>query len=528
MRAAIADGTVDQPGADQPASASATQRRASHRPLRALASVHRWVGICLSLMFALWFATGAVLLFVPFPVLSTPERLSRLPYIRLHDIRVAPGRAVVASGLSAVSQLRLIQGPDAPLYVITNQAGLTQAVDAASGRPLARITADGAARLAARFSGRSVRRVVGPFAYDQWTVHQHFDPWRPFYRVDLRGADGLELTVSARTADIVQRTTRLQRGWNYVGAVVHWIYPTIIRRSFALWDKLVWCVSLIGVCLAVSGITLGIIRSRRALGRREKSAISPFRGLFRWHHIAGLTVGAFLLTWIFSGWLSMDHGRLFSTGTPTAPQLAAWRGLSLEDAAARVPRSALAALGPVREISLVALGGRIFVVGETGVQAPVIEEWRGATASPVGRLPGTLFEAAARAAWPSVPIRSMRAVAPDDAYEHLVTEPGTARLTRIVLADGASTWVEIDDDTGQIESLLDRSRRLYRWVYYGMHTFDLPFLSSHDTLRKILILGLLACGEGLSLTGLVLGLRRLRRSLPRRTAARTIQPRTIP
>jgi len=32
------------------------------------------------------------------------------------------------------------------------------------------------------------------------------------------------------------------------------------------------------------------------------------------HHILGLFAATFVLMWIFSGWLSMDHGLLFSRG----------------------------------------------------------------------------------------------------------------------------------------------------------------------------------------------------------------------
>ena len=482
--------------------------------------------MCLSLMFALWFATGSVLLFVPFPSLSRADRLQHLPWLRVADIRAPPAAAIASSELSSVSALRIIQGPDAPLYVIEDGNGRTEAVDGVSGRRLAGIGEAGAARLAAAFSGRAVRDAVGPFAYDQWTVHQQFDPLRPFWRIDLRGAGAIEITVSARTGDIVQRTNRAQRCWNYVGAVIHWIYPTFIRRSFAFWDRLVWCVSLVGVSLGVTGMTLGIVRARRSLGSARKPTLSAFKGLFRWHHLAGLSAGGFLLTWIFSGWLSMDHGRLFSTGQPTPDERAAYRGLKLEDAAARLPLAALARLGPARQISLVTVGGRAFLVGETGGgDAPSIEEVPAGAHKVLRRIPDAVLHVAVRAAWPAVAIRSVRPVAADDAYEHIVTEPDGGPLTRIVLADRAATWVEIEDGTGQIKTLLDRSRRIYRWVYYGMHTFDLPFLSSHDTLRKTLILCLLLCGEGLILTGLMLGVKKLRRIRSKRWAAvRCLRP----
>ena len=36
--------------------------------------VHRWVGIASALLFAMWFASGLVMLYVPYPSLSERER----------------------------------------------------------------------------------------------------------------------------------------------------------------------------------------------------------------------------------------------------------------------------------------------------------------------------------------------------------------------------------------------------------------------------------------------------------------------
>jgi hypothetical protein len=35
-----------------------------------------------------------------------------------------------------------------------------------------------------------------------------------------------------------------------------------------------------------------------------------YRGLQRWHHIGGVILAPFVLSWIFSGFLSMDEGLL--------------------------------------------------------------------------------------------------------------------------------------------------------------------------------------------------------------------------
>ena len=40
---------------------------------RILVQLHRWIGIVLCLMFAAWFASGIVMIYVPFPLLPLPD-----------------------------------------------------------------------------------------------------------------------------------------------------------------------------------------------------------------------------------------------------------------------------------------------------------------------------------------------------------------------------------------------------------------------------------------------------------------------
>ena len=113
--------------------------------------------------------------------------------------------------------------------------------------------------------------------------------------------------MSSVTGEVVLDTTRRERAWNYVGSVTHWIYPTTLRKSHGAWDATVWWLSLVALIAAISGSILGIVRVSIAGGR----SVSPYVGWQKWHHVLGLACMTFVLTWIFSGWLSMDHGRLF-------------------------------------------------------------------------------------------------------------------------------------------------------------------------------------------------------------------------
>jgi hypothetical protein len=87
----------------------------------------------------------------------------------------------------------------------------------------------------------------------------------------------------------------------------------------------------------------------------------------RWHHSIGLFAAAFVLSWISSGWLSLDRGTLFSSGEPTVDPLERLRGVSLADAARDFPVFQLQKLWNPREIEITAMGGHpLLVVRDSG------------------------------------------------------------------------------------------------------------------------------------------------------------------
>ena len=54
---------------------------------------HRWAGIVLCLILALWFFSGFFMMYVDFPQLTRPERLSGLPSLSLSAARFTPAEA---------------------------------------------------------------------------------------------------------------------------------------------------------------------------------------------------------------------------------------------------------------------------------------------------------------------------------------------------------------------------------------------------------------------------------------------------
>jgi hypothetical protein len=135
--------------------------------------------------------------------------------------------------------------------------------------------------------------------YDQWTVAGDFDADRPMKRVVLDDGAGTEIYLSAASGKMVLIITRNQRLLNYAGSIPHWFYATELRHHKRAWTALMWWLSLLATIGAVLGVLIGLVRL---------STGPAYYGLQRWHHIAGLIVAPFVLSWIFSGFLSMDSG----------------------------------------------------------------------------------------------------------------------------------------------------------------------------------------------------------------------------
>ncbi|MGR4864180.1 PepSY domain-containing protein [Caulobacter sp. LARHSG274] len=473
--------------------------------LRWLSWFHRWTGVGLCLLFLLWFASGAILLFVPFPSLSDQDRLTASERIDLAAVTIAPARALAVSG--GGENLRLVSAAGRPLYLVKPDKGEVVAVDARTGQRAPPITAGQAKAIGVAFSRQAVEAVSSPLRYDQWVVHNRFDPWRPFYRLSLDDAAGTQLYVSSRTGEVLQRTDARGRAWNWAGAVPHWLYFTVLRQSFTAWDQTVWWVSLVGVATAAVGTFLGVYRTQKRLQGR-KPDWSSFRGWLRWHHGLGLGVALFVLTWIVSGWLSMDHGRLFSRGAPAAQAEAAYHGRDLAAAFQAVPASALAALGPSSEISFNVVGGHPLAAAEGGGR-PARVSLLDAPGRPIlAALPPALLARAAGRAWPLASPVPLTAGPGDGLYR---TAEGMApRIVRFPLAAPKGASVYLDPVSGRVVIVMDASRRAYAWIYYALHTFNFPGLIDHPVLRKVLVLIPLLAGLVFSFTGLVIAIKRLR------------------
>ena len=469
-----------------------------------LAALHRYLGIGLCLFFAMWFASGTVMLFRPFPALTEAQRFACLEPLDLGTTTVHPSLFERAStGETEALRLTSLMG-----RAVVHRHG-TPSIDsywADTGDGPIRVSTAQARRVAER-CGQDEVRSVQTIMDDQWSVHEGFDGHRPLQRVRLDDSGATVLYISSRTGEVVQRTTRAERAWNWIGSVPHWIYPTVIRRHWELWDALVWWLAAVGSVGVCTGLILGLVRWRRSV----LSNVSPFYGALYWHHVSGLGIGCVVLAWILSGGMSMDHGRLFSTGAPTREQQRHVAGTIRFDGDPQAVFSASQPNEPIKEIEWLRVAGRPYVAART---APGVQQI--ASVDRTALLPGATFSSELFSNVESI------LVAEGSLVEHRVLEtfdtyyygrahaPRPLPVLRLRYDDPASTWLHVDLTTGKLLERLDAGRRAYRFWFNALHSHDLPWMLERPVLRRSWMTILCTAGFLFSCNGAWLAWKRLR------------------
>ena len=523
---------------------------ALQRAKRLLYLFHRWAGIVLCLMLALWFFSGFFMMYVDFPTQLRAERLMGEAPLDAAAVRLSPAEA--AAGLTA-ADFRIVgtpsrneertEAPETPLafrdvslssylgrpaYTFTPDNGAQpRSVLADTGEVVrdidARLTVQAATDFALR-SGlirpdeASRLRHRDVVQTDQWSVSSALNAHRPLHVIELGDEHSTVLYVSSRTGQVVRDTNARERTLNYLGSVTHWIYPTVLRKYPDAWEWVVDILSAVAAVMAIAGLWIAILRWR--FKRRPGQSRIPYRGLMRWHYITGAIFGVIVVTWAFSGLLSLNPGNFNPSRTPTAAQKQVFSGAPLPLEAYPIP-AADSLPTDVRELKLTQYRGQPLWLATLGDgdtrQVPVV--------------PGANFDAPdvallmklAPGLMPGTAVARQAVMTRyDDYYYSRHPERGEKPLPvlRVEFGDADRTWFHIDPATGQLLERSTSTNRVFRWLYNGLHSLDIRWLWERRPLWDIVMIVLCGGGFALSVIGVIAGVRRLRFDLARARALR--------
>ncbi len=504
---------------------------------RFLVLSHRYLGIALSLLFVMWFASGIVMIYAGgMPQLSPQLRLERLPTLDFARVQLSPAEVMQKSGMAGeAARVSLSSVMDRPAYRL--QGSRLETVFADTGEVLQEISLEQARAVASRFVNlpedkvRFVRTVDEP---DQWMLQQERELPAHKFRVD--DADGTEIYVSPYFAEVVQFTTRKQRALAWAGTIPHWLYFTSLRTHQPLWYKVVVWSSGLGCVLAAMGLILAFTQFRRTRPFKLSASI-PYAGWMRWHYILGALFGVFALTWVFSGLLSMEPfawtnatglevpGDVFSGGPPQLEQFevnnaASWRqlanGRSIKEVQfVRIQDEHYYAVRLVdaAESARERLHQPYNVAGRRAADELLVD----ARTLQVRHEPFSVDSLLARlqAALPDEHIVEHTLLSDYDAYYYSRARRSPLPVLRVKFGDEAQTWFYVDPQKSELLAVVHRLNRVERWLYNGLHSLDFSFWYDKRPLWDISVIALCLGGLATSCIGLFLGFKRLRRDLSR-------------
>lgn len=497
------------------------------RVKRLLFLAHRWMGVVLCLFFSIWFVSGVVMMYVGYPKLTSAERLARLPLLSAAEIRISPQQAVRAGGLSVPPrEIRLAAVAGRAAYVITPDGTGTPAggvrprpltVTADEGRLFTAVDAALARFSAAAYFPGTGSSYMGLLREDTWTHSRALDPHRPLHLVEMQDPDRTWLYVSSSTGEVVRDASRTERLWGYVGAWLHFLYFFRDTPVDAYWSDIIIWLSLTGTLLVLVGSVVGIQRWR-FIGRYGNGSRSPYRNMMmRWHHLFGLVFALIAFTWVFSGLMSMNPWKIFESGAPQL-RLQAYAGGSLDAAGFRAAPAdivaALAASGGTRELRFVRVAGSFYVQALDGGGRITLFDAHASEARRVAIDAAELQRAVARLS--PAGVRQVIEIREYDAYYYaraMHTMLGSAERPlpawRVEFDDARATWVHVDPASGAVLGRLDELQRVRRWLFAFLHSWDWLPLLDRRPLWDVLLIVLSFGGAALSLTGAVIGWRRL-------------------
>ena len=491
------------------------------KPKRLLYFSHRWLGIAMCLFLAMWCASGVVMMYVGFPELTQDEYYAGLQPLAADRINVGPEEPLALADSEAhIEQLLLTSSAERPVYLLKVEGASWQGMYADTGAHIDPLPAAAAVAAAVDFhqaqhpnetvTGKHLQQLQ----MDQWSVSDGLHPYRPLHRVSIEDGMGTELYVSSLTGQVVRDTRRSERIWNWLGSNLHWIYPVQLRKHRSIWEDVIIVLALAGLVAVITGAIIGFTRLRLRPKYRSGSC-SPYRGMTKYHHVFGLLALVFLLTFLFSGLMSVGPWGVFDSNSSFSEQRQRYQQQDgnlrsapayprPEDARQLIRQSARF---PVKQIAWHWIGGKSHVSLHGSKQEVQHLLAPGETESLEQRIHGCvgkLIPGSSVLGWQQLDSYDLYYYSHHNSYRPLPA-------LRIKFDDPEATWFHIDPSTGQILNRLTDRRRLERWIYQGLHTFDFNLLISNRPAWDLLMIFLCSVVFVFSVTSVVIAVQVLRR-----------------
>ncbi len=494
--------------------------------------LHRWLGIGFCLLFIVWFASGIVMMYARMPRLTNEERLIRLENLDFRAAKLSPNEAFAKLNETEIpTTVRLGMFNGRPIYRFQIKQ-LWKTVFADSGEVLNAISADNSVIIAKSFYPEHAEKIAFLQTLedaDQWTLSSAIRRLKPLHQLALNDEAGSQIYVSSQTGEVVLKTDSRGRFWGYVGAVLHWIYFTPLKKHSEVWNWTIVIISFIGSLMCLMGIVIGLWRFSMSKRFQRKTSHTPYRGDKRLHHWLGMIFGLFTFTWILSGMFSMNPFDWSPSKSPSKEHLEVVRGGKFDLAKFQVPplkaQQIYADSFKIKELELSQFRGKPYYFAVETPQVLVDTNWSNTdfagylasetkmrqmflnaeTGETLTEFAPETFEKIAVEAMPNAKIIEQTWLKEYDNYYYAQKNDGkNLPVLRVKYDDEKSTWLYFDPQLGKIALKHESLSRVERWLYQGLHSLDFPMFYQSRPLWDIILILLSSGGIWLSWTAVKL------------------------
>lgn len=274
--------------------------------IKFLYKVHKYIGGFIAIFFLIWFITGVILVYHPYPRISEKMMNDRMETI---DCASLPEQSSITNRVAGrVEALSLRQFQGQTLFEVkTDKEKLVLVADTLQDQQLKPITFATIEAEALKWCDAPVLRVDTLHEREQWVLYSRYNRAMPLYKFCFNDEQKTELFISGKDGSPQQVTSKNERFWAWVGAIPHKLYFPYIRKDVGRWKA--WIVASGSFCLiaALSGFLLGMCLLVNRYRKKNRWEIPYKRGWKRWHYTTGMVFGIFLVWWSISGIFSMSR-----------------------------------------------------------------------------------------------------------------------------------------------------------------------------------------------------------------------------
>lgn len=423
--------------------------------------IHIWSGRIIVLFFLMWFISGLVLIYHPYPKLADKDIYSRMPLYSSNILEDSPQQDPLSIAQAWI---------DYPILKIDT------------------------------LEKRS-----------QWVLFPRYEKDLPIYKLYFADPDKTQLFISGTSFKPIQQTTRNDRIWSYFGAIPHKIYIPSLRRNTELWKKVVLSGGILCFIAAVSGMIIGIGILRRHYKKTGKIGNPYKKRAIRYHFGFGIVIGFFLITWGISGifvmnkvpqWLSPTKDELSINqtkfwGKKTLPD-SAWI-LEPEDIISQYPalksfdKTSFGSFPVIKAI----IGDSLYYFDASSNELVRMEIPLNKIEERVKKICGDSL---------SFTINKL------DYYTqyYMPRLRGQANLPvyEVKINDKVNSTIYVDPFDGYIRYITDH-KRIRKWVFEGLHYWNINGLYTHKILWTVFIWLICSCCIIVCITGAIITVKKI-------------------